>query len=66
VNIDIRPHKDPGPTSPQPAVFARLSAEADVKLVRLRPHRAVRWVGWAIVGAIVAGVILAVAGVDPW
>lgn len=63
---DIRPHKDPSPSSPQPAVFARLSAQADVKLEPLRPHRAVRWVGWAIVGAIVVAVALAVAGVDPW
>lgn len=66
MSSDIRPHKDPSPSSPQPAVFARLNAEADVKLMRLRPHRAVRWVGWAIVCAIVVAVALAVAGVNPW
>jgi hypothetical protein len=66
VSSDPRPHKDPRPPSPQPAVFARLSAEAEVKLVRLRPHPAVRLLGWIIIGTIVALVVMAVAGVNPW
>lgn len=54
------------PRTPQPAVYARLNAEAEVKLVRRRPHPGVRWLGWVIVAAIVVVVVLAVAGADPW
>lgn len=54
------------PRKPQPAVYARLNAEADVKLVRRRPHPGVRWLGWAIAAAIMVVVVLAVAGGNPW
>jgi hypothetical protein len=66
VSTDPRPHKDPPRPSPQPAVFARLNAEADVKLVRLKPHRAVRMFGWAIALTIAVFVVLAVFEASPW
>ncbi|MEW6583384.1 MAG: hypothetical protein AB1416_11565 [Actinomycetota bacterium] len=45
---------------PEPAVYARLNAEAEVRLVRRTPHRAARWIGMALVVAIAVGVALAV------
>ena len=57
-------NSDPRP--PQPAVYARLNAEAEVKLVRRTPHARVRWLGWAISLVIAVVSALAAAGVDPW
>jgi hypothetical protein len=45
---------------PEPAVYARLSAEAEVRLVRRTPHPAARWIGLAVLVAIAVAVVLAV------
>lgn len=45
---------------PEPAVYARLSAEAEVRLVRRTPHAAARWLGIAICVAMVVVVVVAV------
>lgn len=54
------------PRAPQPAVYARLNAEAEVRLVRRRPHPAARWMGWALIAVMAVAVVLAAAGVGPW
>jgi hypothetical protein len=54
------------PRAPQPAVYARLNAEAEVKLVRRRPPAAARWLGWALIAVMIVVVVLAAVGVGPW
>jgi hypothetical protein len=50
---------------PRPSVYARLSAEAEVRLARRVSSRLTRWAGFAIIVAIVVVVALAVSRA-PW
>lgn len=50
----------------RPQVYARLSAEAEVRNVRHRPPRGTRLVGLLIVAALCATVAFAVFEVNPW
>jgi hypothetical protein len=49
-----------------PGVYARLAEEADVQARRHTPPRWIRWAGWALCVALVAGVVAAALRVHPW
>jgi predicted anti-sigma-YlaC factor YlaD len=55
----------PRPRGPQPAVYARLREEAEVRLARRPPHPAARWAGWLLTAVIVVAVVLAVVWSSP-
>ena len=48
------------PRGPRPAVYARLSEEAEVKLIPRSPHPFAQAAGWVLVVAIAVAVLLAV------
>ncbi len=50
----------------RPGVYARLAEEAEIRHVVHTPSRAARWLGRAIVLAMVAGVVLAALRANPW
>lgn len=50
----------------RPGVYARLAEQADVREVVHTPPRGVRWLGWALVAALVAVTVAAAVGANPW
>jgi hypothetical protein len=51
---------------PRPQVYARLAHDAERRLAGYAPPRWARLVGWLIVAALVAGVVVAALRVQPW
>ncbi|HEX2508032.1 MAG TPA: hypothetical protein VHK23_06900 [Miltoncostaeaceae bacterium] len=50
----------------RPGVYSRLAEEAEVRWARRTPSRAVRWAGWILCVALVAGVVVAAVRVGLW
>ena len=50
----------------RPGVYARLAEEAEIRHVQHPPTRASRWLGWGIVLALAAAVVVAALQANPW